>query len=168
MQHIAYLALGTNLGDRLANLQAAMDAFAPEIRVAATSPVYETPPWGYLDQAAFLNQVVQVETGLSPEALLAVLKRLEEELGRQASIRYGPRLIDLDILFYDDLVLETAVLTIPHPRMRGRAFVFVPLADLVPDLIHPKLGLTVRQLCQETDREGINLYQPLDSRVESK
>ena len=168
MQHTAYLALGSNLGDRLENLKAARDALSPETRVVAESPVYETPPWGVLDQPTFLNQVIEVQTTLSPQAMLEKLKQIEIELGRQASIRNGPRLIDMDILFYDDLVLKTESLTIPHPRMRGRAFVFVPLADLAPEFIHPELGLTVLQLCRETDRNGVTLFQTADSRVKSE
>jgi 2-amino-4-hydroxy-6-hydroxymethyldihydropteridine diphosphokinase len=159
MTHTAYLALGSNLGDRLENLQNAKKAMAPNICVVDASPVYETPPWGILEQPAFLNQVVEVKTDLSPEALLKTLKRLESQLGRETGVRNGPRLIDLDILFYDDLVLEGEELIIPHPRMRGRGFVLVPLADLAPDLYHPKLNMTVLQLCRESDRQGIDLYQ---------
>ncbi|MCK4899641.1 MAG: 2-amino-4-hydroxy-6-hydroxymethyldihydropteridine diphosphokinase, partial [Anaerolineales bacterium] len=127
--HTIYIALGTNLGNRLDNLQRTVKALPPEARVINASPIYETPPWGYLDQAYFLNQVLQAETDLTPEDLLSYLKRLETQLGRQTSFKYGPRLIDLDILFYDDLILETSILTIPHPKINERAFVLVPLAD---------------------------------------
>jgi 2-amino-4-hydroxy-6-hydroxymethyldihydropteridine diphosphokinase len=155
VNHTVYLALGTNLGDRRANLRAAKEALAPEVSVVSQSPVYQTPPWGYTDQPAFLNQVVQAETDLSPQALLAYLKRLETELGRQPTFRYGPRQIDLDILFYDDLILNEDGLTIPHPRLQERAFVLVPLADLAPDMEHPLLGKTIKQLLAEVDRSGI-------------
>jgi 2-amino-4-hydroxy-6-hydroxymethyldihydropteridine diphosphokinase len=155
-----YLALGTNLGDRPANLRQALAALPPAVRVVAESPVYETPPWGITAQPAFLNMAVRGGTDLPPLELLARLKALELELGRQPSVRYGPRLIDLDILFYDDLLLDSPALSLPHPRLHERAFVLVPLADLAPDLVHPRLGRTVRQLLADLDRGGITRYEP--------
>jgi 2-amino-4-hydroxy-6-hydroxymethyldihydropteridine diphosphokinase len=155
---IVYLALGTNLGDRLANLNAAIEVLPPAVRVTALSPVYETPPWGYSDQPDFLNQVVQGETEHSPLALLAALKQLEEALGRTPTFRNGPRVIDLDILFYDDLVLDTPHLAIPHPRLAERAFVLAPLADLAPDLRHPVLGKTVKELLQAVDSGPVKFF----------
>ena len=155
MTQTTYIALGTNLGNRLANLRAAIAAFAPEIVVTAESHVYETPPWGYEDQPAFLNMVVKAETGLGPESLLKNLKQLEVELGREQNFRWGPRLIDLDILFYDNMVIDTPPLVIPHPRLHERAFVLVPLADVAPDLIHPIFQKSVSQLLAEVDRQGI-------------
>ena len=155
MSHIVYIALGTNLGDRLANLQEATQSLPPEVCVLAQSHVYETPPWGYEDQPAFLNRVVKAETGLGPEALLAYLKRLEVQLGREQNFRWGPRLIDLDILFYDDLVLDSPPLVIPHPRTHERAFVLVPLADVAPDLIHPIFHKAVRNLLADVETQGI-------------
>jgi 2-amino-4-hydroxy-6-hydroxymethyldihydropteridine diphosphokinase len=164
---LTYLALGSNLGDRPANLQAALAALPPAVTVLAASPVYETAPWGFSDQPAFLNQVVQASTDLDPLALLAHLKAIESLLGRTPTFRYGPRLIDLDILLYDDLVLETpagcssSALTIPHPHLHERAFVLVPLADLAPDLRHPLLNQTIRQLLETIDTTGIHrLDQP--------
>jgi 2-amino-4-hydroxy-6-hydroxymethyldihydropteridine diphosphokinase len=158
MAHITFLALGANLGDRLANLSAAAAALSPQLKVLQTSPVYQTAPWGYLDQPDFLNQALQAETMLSPQDLLQFLKQLETELGRRPGIRYGPRLIDLDILFYDDLVLKTDTLTIPHARLAERAFVLAPLAAIAPELRHPVLGRTIRQLLQEVDAAGVHLY----------
>jgi 2-amino-4-hydroxy-6-hydroxymethyldihydropteridine diphosphokinase len=155
---LVYLSLGSNLGDRLAALRAALSALPPAVTVLVESPVYETPPWGVADQPAFLNMAVQAETLLAPLALLAQLKHLETRLGRLPSIRYGPRKIDLDILFYDNLVLDTPELTLPHPRLHERAFVLVPLADLAPDLVHPRLGKPVRDLLRAVDTKGIKRY----------
>lgn len=159
MKHIVYLALGSNQGDRLANLAAVLRVLPPIADVTARSPIYETPPWGVLDQPKFLNQVLELDTGLSPRELLDTLKRLERELGRTSGVRYGPRLIDLDILFFDDLVMESDSLVIPHPRLAERAFVLVPLADLAPDLVHPVYGRSVRELLEKVDSDGIMHYR---------
>lgn len=158
MLHTTYIALGTNLGDRLANLRAAIDTVSPEINVIAESHVYETPPWGYEDQPAFLNMVVKAETSLEPESLLAYLKQLEVELGRKQNFRWGPRLIDLDILFYDDVVIESPPLVIPHPRLHERGFVLVPLADVAADYVHPVLGEFVWELLLKVDLQGIEPF----------
>ena len=155
---LIYLSLGSNLDDRYAALQAALAAFPPAVTVLAESPIYETPPWGVTGQPAFLNMVVRAETHLAPLALLAFLKRLETQLGRLPSIRYGPRKIDLDILFYDELVLDTPELFLPHPRLSERAFVLVPLADLAPGLVHPVLGRPIRDLLATVDTKGIIRY----------
>lgn len=146
MDNTVYLALGSNLGDRLANLKRAIAALSPQMEVKAKSHVYETPPWGFEDQPKFLNQVIQVNTYLAPEPLLKHLKRLEVTLGRKATFPNGPRLIDIDILFYDDLVLNTPSLEIPHPRLHERGFVLLPLADIAPDWVHPVLKKSVREL----------------------
>jgi 2-amino-4-hydroxy-6-hydroxymethyldihydropteridine diphosphokinase len=158
MTHTVYLALGTNLGDRPGNLKQATGALPPLVRLIAASPVYETPPWGYAEQPAFLNQVIQAETDLDPHALLAYLKRIEASMGRKTNFRNGPRVIDLDILFYDDTMLNSPELTIPHPSIPERAFVLVPLADLTPDFKHPSLGKTVRQMLDGIDTQGIHPF----------
>lgn len=141
-----FIALGTNLGDRLANLRDAINALAPNVTVLRESTIYETPPWGYTDQPAFLNMVVEAESSLNPRALLDYLKKREDELGRVKNFRYGPRHIDLDILFYGNEIYEDERLQIPHPRLHERAFVLVPLADLAPDFVHPVLGKDVKSL----------------------
>ena len=153
-----FLSLGTNLGDRLAHLHAALDSLPPDVEITARSPVYETPAWGYEDQGPFLNMVIEGQTELEPVALLARLKQLETDLGRRPSFRWGPRVIDMDILFYDELILDTPELGIPHPRLHERAFVLVPLADIAPEWKHPVLGKTVRQMLAGVDASGIQKY----------
>lgn len=153
--HIIYLALGTNLGDRLANLNAAIGAFPPSIVHRQSSHIYETPPLGYTDQPAFLNMAVKCETDLDAASLLKRLKQIEVEVGRVESFRWGPRQIDIDILFYDDLVLESESLTIPHPRLHERAFVLVPLADIAADFVHPVLKKTIEELFLNVNQAGI-------------
>ncbi len=155
---VTYLGLGSNIGDRAANLARAVAALPPEVRVLERSPIYETPAWGYVDQSPFLNMVIMAQTDLPPVALLAHIKRLEGQLGRTPSFRWGPRLIDIDILLYDDLSLNTPDLTIPHAHLQERPFVLVPLADLAPDLVHPVLGKTVGQLLAALDRSGITRW----------
>lgn len=154
-EHIVYLALGSNMGNRAANLKAAIMALPPQMEVKAKSQVYETPPWGYTNQEKFLNQVLKVQTYLQPEQLLKHLKRLEVALGREPTFQNGPRLIDIDILFYDDLVFESPTVTIPHPRLHERAFVLMPLMDIAPDLVHPVKKQSIRELIAFCDVSGI-------------
>ena len=153
-----YIALGTNLGDRLANLRSAIESFAPELRVTRESTIYETPPWGFTDQPAFLHMVIEAETNLDPRALLVYLKKKEDELGRVKNFRNGPRLIDLDILFYDDLIMNEENLIIPHPRLHQRAFVLMPLADIAPELEHPLIEKTIIELLQDVDTSEITPF----------
>ena len=160
--HIVYLALGSNLGDRLTNLKQAVASLPPQMEAKAKSRVYETPPWGYADQPMFLNQVIRANTYLEFEPLLKHIKRLEIALGRQPSFKNGPRLIDLDILFYDDLVMETPSLVIPHPHMHERGFVLLPLNDIAPQLVHPTIRKTVNELLALCDTSGITVYQKND------
>jgi 2-amino-4-hydroxy-6-hydroxymethyldihydropteridine diphosphokinase len=154
-KHVIYLALGSNLGNRLENLKEAIRSLPPQMTVKSKSHVYETPPWGHADQPKFLNQALKAETYLQPEPLLKHIKRLEIALGRKPSFQNGPRLIDIDILFYDDLVLNTPSLTIPHPRLHERGFVLLPLMDLAPDLVHPLTKKSVREMLAFCNLGGI-------------
>lgn len=155
MDALVYLGLGTNQGNRVANLDLSVAALSPKVAPIRLSKIYETPPWGYTDQPAFLNQVVEARTDLSPHELLVHLKDIEIQIGRKPTFRYGPRLIDLDILIYDDLILNTSTLVIPHPNMHERAFVLIPLAEIVPNFVHPALGITVSELLGFIDGQRI-------------
>lgn len=154
-KHTVYLALGSNLGDRVENLKEAVAALPPQMEVKAKSLIYETPPWGYEDQPRFLNQVLMAETYLDPEPLMKHIKRLEIALGRKASFRNGPRLIDIDILFFDDLVMSTPALTLPHPRLHERGFVLLPMMDIAPDLVHPVIRMSIREMLVGCNLAGI-------------
>lgn len=145
MIHV-FLGIGTNLGDRERNLQEARAALSDRLEILKESSIYQTAPWGYLDQPAFLNQVIEAQTDLSPLNLLDFLKQTEKRLGRRANFHYGPRLIDLDILFYGNRIIQTPCLQVPHPRLTERAFVLVPLAEIAPEFVHPQNKQTVIQL----------------------
>ena len=155
VQHpVVYLALGSNLGDRAANLRAAVDALAPYVAVAHVSALYETEPAYVTDQPRFLNAALVGSTALEPHELLAALKNIERSMGRVAGERFGPRLIDLDILVYGELLLVTPELTLPHPRLAERPFVLVPLAEIAPDLVLPGLSTTVAALAAQAHGNG--------------
>jgi dihydropteroate synthase/2-amino-4-hydroxy-6-hydroxymethyldihydropteridine diphosphokinase len=158
--HTVYLALGTNLGDRAANIYSVLDALRAFATVEETAFLYETPPAYVLDQPAFLNTACRIRTSLSPTDLLIALKSIENQLGRQETIRFGPRVIDLDILFYDDLVLVSDDLAIPHSRLAERDFVLEPLCDMNPDLHHPQLDTSVRMLWQRLKKEPLARVMP--------
>jgi 2-amino-4-hydroxy-6-hydroxymethyldihydropteridine diphosphokinase len=154
-----FLALGTNLGEREANLAQARKEISSVSSIQKVSSIYETPPWGVIDQPAFLNQVLAAETSLSPVELLAAVKEIESKMGRVPSVRYGPRLIDIDILLYGNTVLNTPTLTRPHPRMAERAFVLVPLLEIAPDLVSPVSGERLADLLTGLDQSGITKWE---------
>jgi 2-amino-4-hydroxy-6-hydroxymethyldihydropteridine diphosphokinase len=156
-----YLSLGANLGDRLANLRLALARIQTLARLEDVSSLYETEPQGVSDQPLFLNAVCRVTTGLEPQALLRFLKNLEQEIGRQpGGQRWGPRPIDLDILLYDGRVVDAPELTIPHPRLAERAFVLVPLCELAPELRHPLLGKTMKELLASVGDKRVKKIAP--------
>ena len=147
-----YIGFGSNVGDRVATVQQALFRLrrTEGFRVRKVSSFYETEPVGITTQGLFLNGVIEGETFLSPRALLTILERFEREIGRIRRERWGPREIDLDLLFYGDLILEEPSLVIPHPRLHERDFVLIPLAELCPTLIHPKLKKSVVELLTES------------------
>jgi 2-amino-4-hydroxy-6-hydroxymethyldihydropteridine diphosphokinase len=158
-----YVGLGANLGNRAANLAMALRYLSSLARIDAVSSLYETAPLGEQPQPPFYNAVCGVSTGLSPEALLDYLKRVEFEIGRRPAERWAPRAIDLDLLLYGDRVIDTPALVVPHPRLPERAFVLVPLAEIAPDAMHPVLGRTAREMLSglsESDVSGVTKVEP--------
>ncbi len=155
-----FLSLGSNQGDRSANLAEAIRLLRTEVTVAAVSPVYETEPVGYLDQPWFLNLVCEIVTDKTPRQMLTLAGKVEQALGRVREIRYGPRTVDVDILLYDDLVLDEPDLQIPHPRMIERAFVLIPLAEIAGDFIHPGTKTSISTLKDMmTDKSQVRLWK---------
>jgi len=151
-----YMSLGSNMGNRQDNLSRALDYLSQKLQVARVSSMYETAPLGNVNQPRFLNLVCQIYTRLAPTALLVLAKGIESKLGRALHKSDAPRPIDIDILFYGDQVIETPELVIPHPRLAERAFVLVPLAEIAPDLKHPVIGKTIKELLQGvTERQGV-------------
>lgn len=147
MSTLAYLLLGSNLGDRATRLaQARRDLAASAGRLAAASALYETAAWGVEDQPAFLNQVLAVETDLDAPALLAACLAAEQQQGRERRERWAARTLDVDILLFGPEIIATPSLTVPHPALPGRRFALVPLAELAPQLVHPHLHHTIGQL----------------------
>ncbi len=150
------IALGSNIGDRLGTMrQAVMLLEERSLRISASSDVFETPPWGMENQPRFLNACVLAETDILPRALLELLLNIESDLGRIRRYKWGPREIDLDLLFYDDQVFNESGLVLPHPQMHRRAFVLVPLVQIAPDWSHPVLGKSIRELAGSLDASSI-------------
>ena len=160
---IVYLCLGSNVGDRFNTIQSAVNLFSlsDSTSIIRTSALYETEPWGYKDQEWFLNVIIEIKTSLTPEELLSKCQEIENLLGRDRTheVRWAQRSIDIDIIFYDKLILNTEKLTIPHKHMHKRAFVLVPLLELIPDFVHPVSNKPVTELYDELDDvEDVFLY----------
>jgi 2-amino-4-hydroxy-6-hydroxymethyldihydropteridine diphosphokinase len=147
---IVYIGIGSNLGDRKANCMRAIELLAEKgIVVRKESSLYETDPWGDKNQPKFLNMAIEIETDLKPRDLLNTLAHIEKELGRKKSHKWGPRIIDLDILLYDSITIDQDDLKIPHPFMHERDFVLKPLYEIAPDVKHPVLNLSTGELLQK-------------------
>ncbi len=160
--HLAYISVGSNMGNRMENCEKGIKLLNDQdhISVLITSPFYQTEPVDYIEQDWFVNGVIQVETSLEPVSLLAVVKGIEQQVGRKLSdIRFGPRILDMDLLLYDSLVFHYHGLEIPHPRMHKRCFVLKPLCDIDPDIVHPILDKTVQYLLDRIDHEGQEVIQ---------
>lgn len=154
---IAYLGLGSNLGDKMHYLEEAVESLSkvPEIRQIKKSSFYETKPWGKIDQDNFINAVCQVETTLSPLKLLKVCQKIEKDLGRERHEHWGSRTIDIDILLYGDTFLKTPLLTVPHPYMLERAFVLIPLLEIVPDMTLPHTCQLLSSFLMKLDKNDV-------------
>ena len=157
---IAYLGLGSNLGEREENLCQALALLSLKLDLEKMSSIYETEPVGYKEQPLFLNLVCRIATEVPPDELLHFAKDIETKMGRVPSFPNAPRTIDIDILFYEDRIMSTQDLTIPHPRLQGRAFLLIPLAEIAPDLIHPELGKSIAQLANDVEgRSGVQKHK---------
>ncbi len=155
-QNELYLLLGTNLGDRLANIQNATHLVVERVgEVLKSSQLYQTAPWGVIEQPDFLNQVLKIKTALHPIDVLSVILKIEKQLGRERKEVWGARLIDIDILYYADVVVTMSDLVIPHPQLHNRRFTLVPLVEIAPDYIHPKFKKNNQELLEECQDEGL-------------
>ena len=153
-----FIGLGTNLGKRAENLKTCLDIFGRNGMLVQSSSIYETAPWGFEKQPSFLNQVAEIDVSLEPMALLDFLKAIETLLGRQPTFRYGPRVIDLDILFYHERIIQKKRLIVPHPLVAERAFVLIPLAEIAPSFRHPQSGKSVLEMLEKVDKTGIHRF----------
>ncbi len=150
----AYILMGGNIGDRFKNLQTAKDLMSKQCgTIIKESSIYQTAAWGLTDQPDFLNQVIILSTSLNPETLIRSLLSVEETMGRKRSIKFGPRIIDLDILLIDDFLIESELLTVPHPALQKRKFALIPLNEVAPDLLHPVDNKTINQLLTDCKDE---------------
>jgi len=158
MTHLVYLSLGTNMGNKEENLRTAMTLIEEQVgTITSQSALYASAPWGFNSENTFLNNAIAVETSLTPEELLSTTQRIEHTLGRthkSVDGQYSDRLIDIDILLYDDVVMHTPSLTLPHPLMHRRLFVLEPLSEIAPTMIHPLLQKEIATLYNELKAEG--------------
>lgn len=155
IMHIAYLLIGSNLGDKATYLKNASSYIQQQCgQIVKQSSYYETAPWGFTDQPGFLNQALIVQTQLDPAELMQQLLAIETSMGRIRTIKMGPRIIDLDILQIDQIVLDTSLLQLPHPAMHQRRFALIPMAEIAPELVHPVLQKTMTELLQECPDQG--------------
>ena len=150
-----YLSIGTNIGDKLSNLQSAIDSLKSIMIISKISSVYETEPWGILDQAYFLNICVLGEFDKPVTSLLKAIKKIELDLGRKIERKWGPRLIDIDVLFYNNMVLKITGLELPHREIEKRAFVLVPMVEIAPDFEHPVLKMNMKELLNKLSSDEI-------------
>ena len=157
----AYLLTGSNLGDRLANLNTAKALIDLHCgKTTRFSSVYETAAWGKIDQPSFLNQALEIETTLHPKELIKKVLKVEKLLGRKRTEKYGPRIIDVDIIFFNNEIIKKHFLAIPHPEVQNRRFALVPLSELAPDLIHPVLKKSIRELLEAcSDKLEVKKYE---------
>lgn len=150
---VVYLGLGSNIGNRKDNCLMAISLLEENgLKITKRSAMHETEPWGVRDQPGFINMVVETKTDIVPRELLALIKKIEYDMGRRPAKKWGPRVIDIDILLYDDLIMREDDLSIPHPLMHERAFVLKPLSEVAPERMHPVLRKTVRQLLDNRGR----------------
>jgi len=169
--HVAYVGIGSNMGDREKNILSAIEKIginvSKETLITKVSNIYETSPVGFSDQGDFLNCAIQIKTLLKPEELLVELLKIEEELKRKRTIKWGPRTIDLDVLLFDDEILSTENLIVPHPRMHERLFVLQPLCDLAPYKLHPILRKRIIELKESlirTENDDVKLYKEYEKK----
>jgi 2-amino-4-hydroxy-6-hydroxymethyldihydropteridine diphosphokinase len=165
MNNVAYLSLGSNVGDRLGYLKEAIELLDSHegITIIGQSSIYETDPVGYTEQGNFLNLVVKIKTDLSAENLLYRCLQNEIDMGRKREFKWGPRIIDLDILLYNHENIESEKLILPHPRMHERAFVLVPLLEVSKDLMHPVFQTPFKEFLENTpDKEGVRLWKQIN------
>jgi 2-amino-4-hydroxy-6-hydroxymethyldihydropteridine diphosphokinase len=156
-----YIGLGSNLGDRVTHLREAVQRLRAIVKVEKASRLYVAAPLGYIRDDAFVNAVIQARTTLKPMELLEMMQAIEIAMGRRPGVQFGPRPIDLDMLFYDSVQIETRKLTVPHPLISQRAFVLKPLVEIAPNLMHPVLYYTVAQLLQDADDVSqVQIYSP--------
>lgn len=169
MKSVAYISLGSNMGDRLSHLKDALDELHKDKRISIKkiSSIYETDPVGYTNQGKFLNIVAKLETEYEAEQLLRKCLQVELQLGRERKIRWGPRTVDLDILLYNQDNIETDDLSVPHPRMHERAFVIIPLLEIEPNIELPAMKLPLQKVLEHIpDKEGVRLWKKKDGEEE--